>query len=388
MRLKTGFGDDLTSAHIELIIKRLDLERQNYETRELNGMKLTARYVQNYLKRFYNGTDYAIPSEPTINKHINYNKYLEKALNHYAINITLVAQLCRMFNVSMSYILALPDDADVSLLPDSYGSQFTQLDDPNFMGTFSCYMLQESRGNSKASSSKTNTLRKNDEIIECTLKINRISNRTVATLSIPYPRSMGDGYIEVTATGQPIHCKFSNNIIINLASENGRLYTLMYGHDTFYTNTLHFRECVLLSPSPGNPGKPLLSKMILLRHPIRKHDYDFMRGLLSFNVNCVVIAKSKFEEICSDADIKKFKEEFQPFLDLYEQPFYVIPDSLIECNYDTSFNQLELKKIMLKLRNHSYSMAQIEIGTENKGYAIAKELQKIKSSDEITDLIS
>lgn len=30
-------------------------------------------------------------------------------------------------------------------------------------------------------------------------------------------------------------------------------------------------------------------------------------------------------------------------------------------------------------------MAQIEIGTENKGYAIAKELQNIKNSDEIID---
>lgn len=386
MRLKNNTGDQLSQAHIELIIKRLDSARQNYEKMELNGMKLTARYVQNYLRRLYG--EYSYPTEPTINKHINYNKYPEKGPGYYSINITLVAQLCRMFNVSMSYILALPDDADVSLLPNSYGSQFKQLDDPNFMGTFHCYMLQESQGTSKASSSKTNTLRKNDNITKCTLKISRISNRTVATLSIPYPRSMGEGYIEVTATGQPIHCKFSNNIIINLAAENGRLYTLMYGHDTFYTNTLHFRECVLLSPSPGNPGKPLLSKMILLRYPIREPDYDFMRGLLSFNVNSVIIAKSKFEEICSDPDIKKFKEEFQPWLDIYEQPFYVIPDSLIECNYDTSFSQLELKKIMLKLRNHSYSMAQIEIGAENKGYAIAKELQNIENSDEMTDPIS
>lgn len=42
---------------------------------------------------------------------------------------------------------------------------------------------------------------------------------------------------------------------------------------------------------------------------------------------------------------------------------------------------------MLKLRNHSYSMAQIEIGTENKGYAIAKELQDIRNNDEITDSV-
>ncbi len=205
----------------------------------------------------------------------------------------------------------------------------------------------------------------------------------MATLTIPYPCSMGDGYIEIKATRQPIiYCKFNNNIIINLASENERLYTLMYGHDTFYTNTLHFRECVLLSPSPGNPGKPFLSKMILLCYAIRELDYDFMRGLLS-NVNCIIIAKSKFEEICFDPDIRKFKDDFQPWPDIYEQPFYVIPNSLIECNYNTSFSQLELKKFMLKLRNHSYSMAQIGIGTENKGYAIAKEFQSIKNSDEI-----
>lgn len=87
-----------------------------------------------------------------------------------------------------------------------------------------------------------------------------------------------------------------------------------------------------------------LNPLPLLRHPIREDDYDIMRGLLSFNFNSVIIVKSKFEELCSDPDIRKFKEEFQPFLDIYEQPFYVISDSLIECNYDTGFSQLELKK--------------------------------------------
>lgn len=56
-------------------------------------------------------------------------------LNSKTIDVTMVAILCKLFDVNLSYVLALPEDQ--AMLPEysSYNSAFQALTDPYYLGT-------------------------------------------------------------------------------------------------------------------------------------------------------------------------------------------------------------------------------------------------------------
>ena len=67
-------------------------------------------------------------------------------LNSKTIDVTMVAILCKLFDVNLSYVLALPEDQ--AMLPEysSYNSAFQALTDPYYLGTFTGYMLRTQQG--------------------------------------------------------------------------------------------------------------------------------------------------------------------------------------------------------------------------------------------------
>ena len=82
-------------------------------------------------------------------------------LNSKTIDVTMVAILCKLFDVNLSYVLALPEDQ--AMLPEysSYNSAFQALTDPYYLGTFTGYMLRTAYAtDTNADTCKQDTLEK------------------------------------------------------------------------------------------------------------------------------------------------------------------------------------------------------------------------------------
>lgn len=177
-------------------------------------------------------------------------------------------------------------------------------------------------------------------------------------------------------TGMPIHLAKSNNIFINFVSEDGRYYTVMYDYQIFYNAPMYYREAVMLTSTTGDQALPLVSKMAIFRNPVPKEYHPYLLGLLSLNVQHVIISKDKFDSLAiENAEINKFAQEFSDYLALCNREFFVIPESFIGINPHSTMSPNELKKIFLLLRNNSYSLAQIEVGNDAKASVVAKEIQ-------------
>ena len=61
------------------------------------------------------------------------------------------------------------------------------------------------------------------------------------------------------------------------------------------------------------------------------------------------------------------------------------PKSFLCQNPKTTMTPKELKKVLLLLRNESYSLAQIEVGNDSKASIIAKEIQQFHIPNELNE---
>jgi len=370
---------DYTQAHMDAIKNRLLIAKRKFEEKEGLSKPLTAYAIHKY---FTDNNRYTIT-------HPMLKNLLTPGISCTYVNITIIAQLCKLFNVSLDYVLALPEEQPI--LPDNsaYDYDFKRLTDPFYLGSFTCYMLRTAYvSDENAVTVKNDTLRKNDELVKCSLKIENINNYTTAEMIIHNHTTHVDGkhiFSDTKLSGLPIHISKTDNIFINFISEHGKYYTVMFDHQVFYNAPMYFREAVVMTSSTGTQTLPMISKMIILRNDVPQQYHDYLRGLLSLNVNNIIISEDKLNQLkTSNSEIKQFCSEFEDYLKLYLRPFYVIPESLIEHNPRTTMTSLDLKKILLLLRNHSYSLAQIEIGKDSKASIIGKEIQQYYPDEEIS----
>lgn len=301
-------------------------------------------------------------------------------LNSKTIDVTMVAILCKLFDVNLSYVLALPEDQ--AMLPEysSYNSAFQALTDPYYLGTFTGYMLRTAYAtDTNADTCKQDTLRKNDSLVKCTIEMTNKNNHTTAEMIIHNQTTHVDGKeinCDSHLTGIPVHITRTNNIFINFVSEHGKYYTVMFDHQVFYNAPMYYREAIIMTSATGNQKLPLVSKMVIFKNEVPQEYHKYILGLLSFNVSNIIISEDKLNSMKNVPEIARFCTEFADHLNLHLRPYYVIPEAIIEQNPTTTMTPKELKKVLLLLRNESYSLAQIEVGNDSKASIIAKDIQQ------------
>lgn len=208
--------------HIKSIKEKLCLAKEKYEKDHGLTKPLTAYSLHKLLVDDKDLPSLAISA---------LQKLFDPDAGSKNIDVTMVAILCKLFNVNLSYVLALPEDQ--AILPEyaSYNSEFQALTDPYYLGTFTGYMLRTAYvTDTNADTCKQDTLRKNDSLVKCTIKLENKNNHTTAEMIIHNQTTHVDGKeinCDSHLTGTPIHIIRTNNIFINFISEHGKYYTVV-----------------------------------------------------------------------------------------------------------------------------------------------------------------
>ena len=318
---------------------------------------------------------------PTITKRLtpSFNTDLNDEAS--SINITLVVKLCKLFEIDLNYVLALPEDNTQIPDPIYFGIKAQQLEDEGYMGDFHCYRLTATSASADISFSEAkDTLQTNNHISHSTLEIKPHNNHVIAKMITQNKTTLVDGSERIrysTLTGEPILYTKTNNILLNLQSEEGEFYTMLFDYQPFDSGPMYYREAIILLSTKGTRYLPLLSKAIITRNEIPERYHDYLSGLLALNTNTIIISKEKVDELINkDSDIATFFDDFNQYKNIWARNFYVIPENIAQnINHHTKLSQLELQKIFLKLRNNSYSKSQVIVGDAYKASVIGKEIQ-------------
>ena len=359
--------------HIHAIKERLSFVRKLYD--ESHNTRVTDYALNKYI----NTKTSLYCTIPTIKKMFTPEVDVENEA--ISINITLIIELCHFFKVDSGYILALPEENINFVRPPKYGIKQIPLEDSGYLGHFNCYRLSTSSASGDISSStKNDTLRENDHINHSTLDIDFSDGMVNATMITHNMTEYVDGQLitkDLELSGTPILYLKSNNIHIDLTSKDGEIYTLFFDYQPFDSGIMYYREAILLSSTKGTRSLPLVSKMIITRNPIPESEYPKLRGLLSLNVNTVIISEDKLKELSSEDElVKQFCEDFKTYFPIWKRNFCIIPENIVQNNHPNStLSKLEIQKALLSMRNHSYSMAQIIVGDSYKASVIGKEIQ-------------
>lgn len=359
--------------HTRAIKEKLLTAKRNFEETNYNGQVISFYYIENYLN---DNTDLYV-TFVTVKNCLTLMPSIEEEPE--SLNTTIVIELCKYFNVDPAYILALPNDNSTPPTPAEYGLSVKQMDDPRYFGNFNCYRLSTSMASEKISDSeKKDTLRKNDNITWSELEIGKKGNNVIATMIVHTQGIDIDEKVErvTTFTGTPILYTKTNNILINLNSNDGQFYTLFFDYQDFSSGNMYYREAIFLSAATGTSHYPIVSKMIITRDKIDESGYKYLLGLLSFNEKTIIISKDKFDSMLGDKEIARFNNDFKNHLKLWKRDFLIIPENIVANeNPHTDMSSLELKKVLLLLRNQSYSEAQIIVGDSYKSSVIGRDLQ-------------
>ena len=281
----------------------------------------------------------------------------------------------------LNYVLALPEDNTQIPDPIYFGIKAQQLEDEGYMGDFHCYRLTATSASADISFSEAkDTLQTNNHISHSTLEIKPHNNHVIAKMITQNKTTLVDGSERIrysTLTGEPILYTKTNNILLNLQSEEGEFYTMLFDYQPFDSGPMYYREAIILLSTKGTRYLPLLSKAIITRNEIPERYHDYLSGLLALNTNTIIISKEKVDELINkDSDIATFFDDFNQYKNIWARNFYVIPENIAQnINHHTKLSQLELQKIFLKLRNNSYSKSQVIVGDAYKASVIGKEIQ-------------
>lgn len=364
--------------HVRAIKERLETARLAYNTK--NSVVLTNYQLAKLLEEGPLGD--GAPTAAALGKIFKYDN------DATDINISVVVELCRIFDVNVGSILAPPGDTyDGGPNLAGFGPEYTSLTDPFYLGNYSCYMLRTSyAAESNNYKVKTDTLRDNDEILCGDLNMEYKNGHSTATLILHHKRIDFDSkevIMDSILKGTIHKSTTTDNIHINLISRHGVPYTIQFSYEQFFKAPMYYREGLLVTSSPGKERLPHCSKILFFKNPVQEKDYKYLLGLLSINVKNLVISQKKLNTLAKNNPlIKQFLKEFDAHLKLYKREAYLIPESIITSNSDTTMPFADLKKVMLLLRNHSYSLAQFEIGNDSKASVIAREIQNYTLPDD------
>ena len=360
--------------HIHNIKTRLKEGQENY-LKQHGRDKISIYEIHAYIQKNTN----AYATHPTLSQLLTPAIKIEDEAT--SINITLVVELCKFFNIDIGYVLALPEDETKLPTPTSYGAKIKQIDDAGYMGSFHCYRLATSHASDTITDSTVkDTLRENTKISHSTLKIESLNGQVVAKMVNTNVTTLKNGQQKTNVIelhGAPLLQTKSNNILLNLTSAEGECYTLFYDYQPFDSGPMYYREAIFLSSTKGTRSLPLLSKMIITRNEIPDNYNPLLRGLLSLNTNTIIISQDKLNELVkTNSCVAQFISDFAKYQDIWKRDFYIIPENIAENNNpNTKMNKIELKKVFLELRSHSYSLAQIIVGDAYKASVIGKEIQ-------------
>ena len=358
--------------HINCIKKKLSEGKANY-IKKNNLDSLTDYEI---CKRLNSDSEFAC-TIPTIKKLLTPSSNEDLNNEASSINITLVVKLCKLFEIDLNYVLSLPENNAKIPDPAYFGIKAQQLEDKGYMGKFHCYRLTAASASTDISFSETkDTLQTNRNISHSTLEIMPHKNHVIAKM-ITHHKTDSERTQCSTLTGEPILYTKTNNILLNLQSEEGDFYTMLFDYQPFDGEEMYYREAIMLLSTKGTRYLPLLSKAIITRNEIPEKYHDYLLGLLALNTNTIIISKEKVDELINeDTDIATFFEDFNQYENIWARNFYVIPENIVQnINHHTNLNQLELQKIFLKLRTNSYSKSQIIVGDAYKASVIGEEIQ-------------
>ena len=349
--------------HIRSIKQRLLEAKKRYEE-ENDRKSVTAYEIHAKLTE----ENKHCPTIPTIDKLLN----MEVSNSSALVDITLLAELCKWFGANLSYVLALPEDMSVDPQEVGYGAAFSEFADPGYFGELHGYMLRrvfETEKNLKTV--KNDTERKNDMLVHCVLNLKKgemlIYHDAQQEIREQKP---------VRFSGKVIRSERTGSVWVDFISEHGTFYHVMFHHRRFQNEPMYYREAAVLTTAAEGDQLPILSKMVLFRNEVGVEDYEYVRGLVSLDVKNVIISRDQFERLAEqDEEIRRFGEEFSEHLRLYERPFYVFPEQIIDMNQQAQMSPYDMKRVILKLRNYSYSQAQIVVGKDSKASAVAKAIQ-------------
>ena len=364
-------GENAQKPHIQLIKERLVAAKERYE-KKYDRKPVTAYEINAKLNKKMEAQGKNCPTIPTIAKLLDAREITSSSL----IDITLVAELCKWFECSLSYVLALPEDESVDLQELDYGTSFSEFEDRGYFGTLHGYMLRRVLDSEKdVKRAKNDTVRKNDSLVHCIIDLEK------GEMLLCHDPEKEDEKAPVRLSGKPIRSNETGTVWVDFVSEQGLFYHVMFKHRKFRGEPMFYREAVVLTTEAGKDQLPMVGKMVLFRNEVRPEQFEYVRGLLALDVENVILSKDQFDQLArEDEEIGRFQKEFADYLALYERPFYVFPEQIIDINQRAQMSSYEMKRVILKLRNHSYSQAQILVGNDSKASTVAKEIQDYHSS--------
>ena len=114
-------------------------------------------------------------------------------------------------------------------------------------------------------------------------------------MALPY--SVLGGYLAYLYTK-------TNNVLLNLESEEGEFYTLLFDYQPFDSGPMYYREAIILLSTKGTRYLPLLSKAIITRNEVPQKNNEYLLGLLSLNTNFFNATIEDLQQMAKEINIK------------------------------------------------------------------------------------
>ena len=268
---------------------------------------------------------------------------------------------------------------------NKFKNYFDVLDDPNYNGTFYIYFLRYSGTDDSFYQEYPDTLCKTEDLMEGTLTFDIQKNSgSIARLEYIQQISMFDNTIESKkkcATCTPLLSTVNNNVHLRFVDNDGRVYQIVFDRQEFFSGKCYFRIAGMFIESSDHGHFPIFQKVLLLREKIHPKYYNYIKGCLNLNHNTLIISNNTLSNLAKDdPEIQRFIECYQDELKPYEKPLLVFDEDIILSN-NSKMSKADRKKVLLKLRHHTFSQNQIYIGNDKYAYRIFKEIQQASNEN-------
>ncbi|MDO5411471.1 MAG: hypothetical protein Q4F21_13685 [Lachnospiraceae bacterium] len=356
--------------HQAIIRYRLMKGREQYN--KINGKRLGRKSTIEKLQNL--GIDI---SEQT------FDSLFDPKCGRSHIDISAVAAICRILDLNISQILAFPDETITDAEEKEfnvYGNYWKTLDDPNYNGDFYCYFFRTAGTDTSFTQEYPNSLLKTEDLIEGQLvfDISKTHGSIAAFHFTHHMKSADDNPIDrfQTSTCIPMLSTISQNVYLRFTDNDGYVYHIVFDRQDFYSGKCYFRIAGLITESHDRGHLPIFQKMILLQNRIDKKNLNYIKGLLNFNSETIIISKDMLYSLAeTDDEIRKFIDCYEKIYTSCEKQLLVFNENLIMTS-DSGMSLESKKSALIKLRHHTFSQNQLYLGDDMHAHKIAKKLQK------------
>lgn len=315
-----------------------------------------------------------------------YDDLFNPDVPYQKINFSAVIFLCEKLGLSINQVLAFPEETDIDFDKkpkfNDFGGYFKIFDDKKYNGRFQFYTFKHSGMDSSIKKIYSNSLIKKEELIKGELCFN-IKEASESTATIEYKQATfnaldGMGESSKKSTCIPLLSTVNNNVYLRFSDNDGRTYQIVFKHQEFPSGDCYFRVGGMFIESSDKDHLPIFQKILLLRKELEENQYDYIKGILNFNQDTIIISPDKLNELAeNDSDIKKFVDLSREKIQFYEKKILILNREIISSDDTIEMSRFERESVLKKLLHYSYSQNSLTIKDNEYDHKIFKELQQI-----------